>query len=253
MGLTKRKDSYYVEFPVLDDGKVLKLARGVPGAKLKRWKVGTTNRTIAKQQEALIKTELMKGLMKSDHVVGPITFKTLADAYLASPGIQRQVVYNWKVQVVRGRLVPLFGDRLITTVTPAMIEDYRAARRKDPGYNGVCVKVATINRDLSLLKHLFSYALRENWLERNPVRHVKLEKENNARDRVLSPEEFEKLNPTPPLTFKRLMPWRITPECGEGRSLTSRGIAPTLKPGLFASRLKTQRQTMPELFPLPPT
>ena len=26
MGLTKRKDSYSVEFPVLDDGKVLKLA-----------------------------------------------------------------------------------------------------------------------------------------------------------------------------------------------------------------------------------
>jgi hypothetical protein len=40
MGLTKRKDSYYVEFPVLDDGKVLKLARGIKGARLKRWKVG---------------------------------------------------------------------------------------------------------------------------------------------------------------------------------------------------------------------
>lgn len=26
MGLTKRKDSYYVEFPVLDDGKALRLA-----------------------------------------------------------------------------------------------------------------------------------------------------------------------------------------------------------------------------------
>ena len=28
MGLTKRKDSYYVEFPVLDDGEALKLASG---------------------------------------------------------------------------------------------------------------------------------------------------------------------------------------------------------------------------------
>ena len=36
MGLTKRKDGYYVEFRVLDDGKTLTLARGVPGAKLKR-------------------------------------------------------------------------------------------------------------------------------------------------------------------------------------------------------------------------
>ena len=31
MGLTKRKDSYYVEFQVLDDGKHLSLARGVVG------------------------------------------------------------------------------------------------------------------------------------------------------------------------------------------------------------------------------
>lgn len=31
MGLTKRKESYYVEFPVLDDGKVLMLARGIVG------------------------------------------------------------------------------------------------------------------------------------------------------------------------------------------------------------------------------
>ena len=66
MGLTKRKEGYYVEFPVLDDGKTLTLARGHPGAKLKRWKVGNLNRTMAKQQETLIKTELMKGLIKSD-------------------------------------------------------------------------------------------------------------------------------------------------------------------------------------------
>ncbi len=66
MGLTKRKDGYYVEFPVMDDGKALTLARGTPGAKIKRWKVGSNNRTQAKQQEAMIKTDLMKGLMKSN-------------------------------------------------------------------------------------------------------------------------------------------------------------------------------------------
>ena len=33
MGLTKRTDSYYVEFRVLNDGKVLTLAPNTPGAK----------------------------------------------------------------------------------------------------------------------------------------------------------------------------------------------------------------------------
>ncbi len=67
MGLTKRKDSYYVEFRVLDDGKTLRLATNVAGARLKRWKVGSLNKTTAKQQEAIIKTDLMKGIVQSAH------------------------------------------------------------------------------------------------------------------------------------------------------------------------------------------
>ena len=63
MGLTKRKDSYYVEFPVMDDGKLLTLAQG-GGGRLKRWKVGSLNKTVAKQQEAIYKTDLMKGTIQ---------------------------------------------------------------------------------------------------------------------------------------------------------------------------------------------
>ena len=51
------------------------LARGVAGAKLKRWKVSSTIGTIAKQQEALIKTDLMKGTIKSEHVQGPMSLR----------------------------------------------------------------------------------------------------------------------------------------------------------------------------------
>jgi hypothetical protein len=46
MGLTRRKDSYYVEFSVLDDGESLRLASGGSG-QLKRWKVGSLNKTVA--------------------------------------------------------------------------------------------------------------------------------------------------------------------------------------------------------------
>ncbi len=193
MGLTRRNDGYYVEFRVLDDGKALTLASGVAGAKLKRWKTGTTNRTMAKQQETLIKTNLMKGIVKSDAAPGPLTFKALAEAYSHSPEVKRQACYRWKDQTVKSRLLPRFGDRLIHAITPGMIEDYREQRRAESGYQGTTLKVATVNRDLALLKHMLSFAQREGWLDRNPVRLVKLEKENNARDRVLSPEEFDKL------------------------------------------------------------
>ena len=71
MGLTKRKDSYYVEFPVLDNGKTLTLARGVAGAKLKRWKVGCCNKEQARNQEAVIKTALMTGGITSEQSKPP--------------------------------------------------------------------------------------------------------------------------------------------------------------------------------------
>ena len=57
--------SYYVEFRVLDNGKTLTLAQKGCG-QLKRWKVRSGNRTVAKQHEAMIQTELMKGLVISD-------------------------------------------------------------------------------------------------------------------------------------------------------------------------------------------
>ena len=93
MGLTKRKDGYYVEFPVIDDGKSLRYARGVPGSRIKRWKVSSLNRTLAKQQEALIKTELMKGLVKSSHA-RVVTFKEWGETYLGLEGVRRLRSYK---------------------------------------------------------------------------------------------------------------------------------------------------------------
>lgn len=144
MGLTRRRDSYYVEFPVLDDGKTLTLARGVPGAKLKRWKVGTLNRTIAKQQDALIKTELMKGTVRSERLPGPITFKAWAERYLEIPEIKALASYCNHVEKVNCWLVPYFGDKLLAEITLEEVEAYRAQRRLR---NGKLPTVATVNQD----------------------------------------------------------------------------------------------------------
>ena len=71
-----------MKFPIGDDGKVLQLARGTPGASLKRRKTLTTNKTVAKQQEAMIKTDLMMGRIKSVEDGQTRTFRFLAIQYL---------------------------------------------------------------------------------------------------------------------------------------------------------------------------
>jgi len=144
-------------------------------------------------QEATMKTDLMKGVIKSDRASGPVSFKALADAYVSLPSIKKQTSYDHKVTVVKNHFLPCFGGKLVTMITPTMIEIYREKRREKRTWFGTTPKPATLNRERTLLKHMFGYAIREGWLQKNPVSYVKLEKENNVRDRVVDPEEFERL------------------------------------------------------------
>jgi len=50
---------------------------------------------------------------------------------------------------------------------------------------------ATINRELACLKTIFSRAIKNGRLRDNPVSHVSMLKEDNKRDRVLTPDEFQ--------------------------------------------------------------
>lgn len=187
MGLTKRLDGYYVEMRVIDDGKTLRRATKEQGGKLKRWKVGGGNREAAHNYEAKLRAELNLGLVKSAHNSDLITFHVLCQRYLALPEIQRQALYEWKQRMFNTRFLPRWADLPISAVTPAMLEQYREERRTDG------LAVATLNRHVALLKHVFSFAVREDWLEKSPARRVKLEKENNARDRILTADEFDAL------------------------------------------------------------
>src|SRR5262245_34244642 len=132
MGLTKRNDSYYVEFRVIDDGTTLSLTRTGLGAKLKRWKVNSLSKMVAKQHEALIKTDLMKGLIKSNQAQGVMTFKGLTEAYLALPRVKEQANYKRKQTWVAKRFLPTFGaSKSISAITPESIESYYQSRRKE--------------------------------------------------------------------------------------------------------------------------
>ena len=189
MGLTKRKDSYYVEFRVLDNGKTLSLGSEAIGGKLKRWKVGSSNKTVAKQQEAIIKTDLMKGIVKSDHDK-PLTFAEWAETYLELEEIQRLRSRKDRVNVVRLQLIPFFGKKHLAAITPEDVEAYRGQRRK---YNGELPQLQTVNNDHIILKHCLNVARRKRLLTMNPATLVPIPSANNERDRILTAEEWQRL------------------------------------------------------------
>jgi integrase len=92
-----------------------------------------------------------------------------------------------------------FGGRRLTEVTPALIGQYRSWRKETISRRGKPVMAATINRELACLKRMFNVArkglivLTGGIPLANPMAVVSLERERNERDRVLSAEEFRRL------------------------------------------------------------
>lgn len=191
MGLTKRRDGYYVEFRVIENagGTAFLLASGVPGARKKRWKVGCLNKTVAREMESAIKTRILLGQETSERA-RPVLFKEWAKTYLALREVQDLRSFVGRAHSIEKHLTPFFGGRLLGELKPQDIEAFRSQRTKP---DGTLASVQTINHDHIALKHCLNVAIRRGLLQSNPASKVPLPNPNNERDRVLSDEEWGRL------------------------------------------------------------
>lgn len=192
MGLTRRKDSYYVEFPVIDDGKTLSLAIG-GGGRLKRWKVGCVNKTAAKQQEAIIKTQLLSGQRVSPAKARAesLTFKQWAQQYLELDQVKKLKSYRMRRDYVRN-LVSFFGNKSLGTITPQDVREYRQQR---VGPKGKHLAIQTINHDHTALVHMLNIAKSPQFglIKDNPAAYVPKPNPQNERKRIANAEEWQRL------------------------------------------------------------
>lgn len=122
-------------------------------------------------------------------------FADLAKWYLDLPGVKAKRSYSRDVQTLKRHLLPFFGARLLKDITPAQVDAYRQKRLSEPSgrspKNLTCP--ATVNREIACLKTIFNKAVKDGRAEHNPCQGLKMLKENNERNRVLSPEEYARL------------------------------------------------------------
>ena len=78
-------------------------------------------------------------------------------------------------------------------IKPGMVEKYQHQRLQEPTRYGKPRSEANVNRTIDVLKRMFNLAVREELMEKNPCWKIKMLPENNARDRILSSEEFDQL------------------------------------------------------------
>jgi integrase len=121
-------------------------------------------------------------------------FKDLAAWYLELPEVKAKRSYDRDKRSLK-LLLPFFGDKLLKDIKPGTVEAYRQRRLGEPSGRtpSTLTAPATVNRELACFKTIFSKAIKNGKAERNPAVGVRQLKENNERDRILSPEEYDRL------------------------------------------------------------
>ena len=134
-----------------------------------------------------------------------VTFSELAEEYKKVRLVEATYSNGVKVAGLRSLktpqtqvkvLVEHFGHRTLRSLKPTDIERYKQKRLNETTKRGSLRKVASVNRELSLLRTMLNFAIQNGWLIQNPfgkvtgIISISAEVE---RDRVLSFDEEQRL------------------------------------------------------------
>jgi integrase len=145
--------------------------------------IGSVSKTVAKEIMAKKKAEAVEGRYELPSKKPTPKLEEFAKEYFAYYRANRRPRSAERHETSYRAMHPTFGHVRLADITPLAIERYKRQRQGD-GVSGV-----TINRELAFLKHLFSKAMEWGKVSENPVKKVRLYREENARTRFLSEEE----------------------------------------------------------------
>lgn len=124
----------------------------------------------------------------------PVLFEDAAKEYLEWARTDKR---SWMTdQHWLNRLRARFAGKTLDEITPQDVERFKADLAAERA-------VATVNRHLACLKHLYSRAIRDGNARNNPVKAVRLFQENNARVRWLAQEDETALLAVIPEPYRR--------------------------------------------------
>jgi integrase len=127
----------------------------------------------------------------------PVTFDTMAQAYLEDYVLQRYRTLSTaraRVEHLRG----FFGGWRAEAITPDSVRNYQKYRRAQ------ATEASTVNRETSGLSRMFQLAIRRGQLERMPLFPKRLE-ENPPRDGFFEHEEYLKVRAELPPSFQDVL------------------------------------------------
>ncbi len=157
---------------------------------------GTSNKRLAREIEKKRKDEAAATKFGILEILADenMTFGDLVARFLAGAEVKPHHVDRLK------NLLPYFADIPLLRMNKGMTADYRLKRHKEK-----TVSDATINRDLSVLRHILYWAVDSSILPSNPLTRLRLARERRVRRPVMSVEDEIKLLSVAPIHLKRII------------------------------------------------
>jgi len=144
-----------------------------------QYSTGTSNRRQAEKVEDKLKQELNDRRFQIVQSDPTMTLGQLAARFIAGGSVRPHHLYHLKL------LLPFFSEFPALRITKSLADEFRKARRN----RNQAIKDATINRDLSVLRHILYWAVDEQLLAANPLTRMKMARERRTRRQVLSVAE----------------------------------------------------------------
>jgi integrase len=149
--------------------------------------IGPVSKTVAKEILAKKKAEAVEGQYELPSKKPSPLFEEVAVDYLKYYQANRRPKSLARHQMAFKALQRVFAGKRLADITPFLIEKYKRLRKED-GRSEV-----TVNRELAFLKNLFTMAMKWGKASENPVKQVRLFREDNGRTRLLTEEEEARL------------------------------------------------------------
>jgi excisionase family DNA binding protein len=157
-----------------------------------------------------------------------IKFGRLAETYLEDYAKVNKKSWQDDKYRIDANLKPFFGDQELNSITPLIIERYRAERLKTR------VTKSTVNRETTLMKTMFRLAIDWGLTDTNPVTKVRLFPEKDTlKERILRIEEEEPLLAACPAHLRPLVVVALHTGMRRGEILNLRWTQVDLEKGLI--------------------
>src|SRR5574337_317472 len=162
-------------------------------------KIGTAKslaRDFYQKRKLAVKTEAFCLTMAKARATAakPVLFQAVATRYLAWAAEHRPKSTMFREKALK-HLTAAFGPRPLTELTRSDIEAY-LARRRDSG-----AAPGTVNRERTVLSHIFNRAILWGMVEKNPVTGTERSEEHTSEPRPLTPDEEARLLPVLPAHY----------------------------------------------------